>query len=162
MISLLVSIGLLISIQTPTEKEAGFEAILRAVGTENPGMELYLSNLPLDRLSNPPPVAAGDSLTSDPDWVARMEQEGVIAFSCVPSPGELGCTTPGSSAKRNSVGVFFRSAEYASPDRMTVGVTLGFPPLRSGAANMEGREYSLARTPEGRWHVVSYKVTGVT
>lgn len=164
MLALLVFIGLLVPTQPLTPQEAEYEAVLRAVQTEFPGSLLSVPNRPLSYLRNPPPSFGSDSLSHDPRWLAKMEQEGVIAFSCIPPRNFIGCPEPDSLAGRTIISVQFWPTEYARTDSTTVTVTLVLPPFRQGVANLEKREYALVRDPGhvNGWRVDSYKVTGVT
>lgn len=162
MLAILIAIGLLIPKQTPTPREAGFEAVFRALRAEFPESLLSVPNRPLSYLRNPPPFTGSDSLTVDPRWLTEMEQQGVIALSCIPPRNFGGCPRPDSLAGRTFIDVQLWPIEHGAADCMTVTVTLSLPPYQPGVADLEKREYALIRDPDGRWRVASYEITGVS
>lgn len=162
MIGAALLLGLLLPHQQPADGQAIFEAVLRCLRAEKPGMQMYLANRPMRDLRTAPPAAPPDSLMHDPAWIARMERLGVVSGWCTPKRNVLGCSPPDSLAGRPHFGASFWPLEAAGADSLEVAVTLTLPPLHPEVAHVEKREYTLRRTADGRWEVVRYEVAGVS
>jgi hypothetical protein len=155
-------ISLLMSPLRSAEPEGAFEEVLRTLRAERPELALYLVNRPVTHFRNSPENAAEDALMHDPQWVLAMERSGIISGSCTPPRNVLGCTPPDSAAGRPILSAGFWPLECFGNDRVKVAVTLVLPSIRQGVANVEKREYTLERTYEREWRVISSEVVGIS
>lgn len=162
MLKLLLVLWLASPVQDTADAGAAYEAVLVSVHGEHASSALYLANLPTGRYRiSKDALPHRNELLHSAAWVAQLRQRELIAGSCTPPEGRVGCRGLIPMRDPEAITVQFWPVDGSRSGPMEVAVTLVLPPIR-GMPNIEKRVYRLDRAENGAWRVVSHTQVGIT